>query len=167
MKRERIERSSDFLFLLQAAMIAVGAWKPEFSPFADVLPKGGIELHWMQALMLIVAVTMVITTIQSIRDRALVRQILAGTLDLNSRRSPEFARYCLWFLPKKTREPLLGDLEETFHEMVEEFGTRRARFWYYSQVLFAFCPPIYWVFKKLVGWGFLSWIVKVIRQFIP
>ncbi len=170
MKREHLERASDFLFLLQAAMLAVGSWKPELSPFADLLPRGGTQLYWMQVLMLITAVTMVITTIQSRRHRALMQRILAGRpnpsdLEIISSRPPEFARYLLWFLPKKTREPLLGDLEEDFHNMVEEFGQRRAQFRYWSQVLFAFCPPIYWLFKRLVGGGFLSWFVNVIRQF--
>ena len=66
---------------------------------------------------------------------------------------PRNAKFILLiFLSKKAREACLGDLEETFYEIVEEFGPRRAKFWYWSQIIRSLSPWI-WTLTKRVGIG--------------
>lgn len=80
---------------------------------------------------------------------------------------PKFAEYLLYFLPKKERDPLLGDLEEEYHEVYPKFGRRKARIWYYGQVVQSFWPLIVRCIRKLVALGVVGWLGNVIRRLIP
>jgi hypothetical protein len=80
---------------------------------------------------------------------------------------PRFAEYLLYFLPKKDREPLLGDLEEEYYEVYKKFGKRKAHIWYYSQVAQSFWPLIIHCIKKLSAWGLMGWLGSMIRRLIP
>jgi hypothetical protein len=81
---------------------------------------------------------------------------------------PEFATYLLWYLPmhKKTREAVMGDLEEEFSIVSQRFGRREAIIWYYYQVGASFWPFAVSGVKKLIKWGVLGWIGEALRRFI-
>lgn len=74
----------------------------------------------------------------------------------NNRQFPKFTKYLLYFLPKKDREPLLGDLKEEYREIYEKFGKRKARFWYYCQIAMSFWLYMACAIKKLFGLGAVS-----------
>lgn len=62
---------------------------------------------------------------------------------------PRNAKFTLLlFLSKEDREVQLGDLEETYHKIAEEFGSRRANFWYRSQVVRSLGPWIWTLIKR-------------------
>jgi putative ABC transport system permease protein len=55
---------------------------------------------------------------------------------------PKLARWILQLMvPLKVREFLLGDLEEEFRKRVDSDGLRKARYWYWIQIL-------HWIFPK-------------------
>lgn len=75
------------------------------------------------------------------------------------------AKYLLClFLPKKDREPLLGDMEEEYHKMHREFGERAANLWLYKQVLMSLWPMLQTTGRTLAKWGLLGWLEEVIRR---
>jgi hypothetical protein len=87
--------------------------------------------------------------------------------DSDNRRPPKFAEYLLYpLLPKKDRDPLLGDLEEEYQDIRRQFGARRAGFWYYWQVGASIGPLLVRAINKLVRWGILTWLGNVIRRLI-
>lgn len=62
---------------------------------------------------------------------------------------PRNAKFALLlFLSKEDREVQLGDLEETYYKIAEEFGSRRANFWYRSQVVRSLGPWIWTLIKR-------------------
>jgi len=69
-----------------------------------------------------------------------------------------------FFLPKKVREPLLGDLEEEYQEIHEQFGERPARLWFYKQVLTSLWPMLQSTGRTLVKWGLIGWLEEFIRR---
>jgi hypothetical protein len=79
---------------------------------------------------------------------------------------PEFATYLLWFLPKQTREVVIGDLEEEFHIIYNRFGRRKAVVWYYYQVSASFWPFAVSGAKKLIKWGVFGWVGDLVRRMI-
>lgn len=85
---------------------------------------------------------------------------------LGDKHPPKFAEYLLYFLPKKNREPLLGDLEEEYHDIYARFGKSKAEFWYWGQVVRSFWPLITNALKQIVRWGVLGWVGDVIRRYI-
>jgi hypothetical protein len=76
----------------------------------------------------------------------------------DNNRPPQFAEYLLYFLPKTMREPLLGDLEQEYHELFTRFGKRKATIWYYVQVALSYWPLLCSGVRKLIKWGVLGWI---------
>ena len=68
------------------------------------------------------------------------------------------------FLPKKVREPLLGDLEEEYQEVREQFGKCSANFWFYKQVLTSLWPMLQTTGRTLAKWGLLGWLEEFIRR---
>jgi hypothetical protein len=90
------------------------------------------------------------------------------TIKLVSKTEPPwFAVYLLWFLPRKDREAVMGDLEEEFHEVRDAFGWGWAALWYYFQVGASFWPYALSAAKKLIAWGVVGWVGQAIRRFIP
>jgi hypothetical protein len=62
---------------------------------------------------------------------------------------PRNAKFTLLlFLSKEDREVQLGDLEETYYKIAEEFGSRRANFWYRSQVVRSLGPWMWTLIKR-------------------
>ena len=59
----------------------------------------------------------------------------------------------LCFLPKKDREPVLGDLKEEFPEICAEFGTRRAKLWFWAQTIRSLWPLLSSAVGKLAKWS--------------
>lgn len=70
----------------------------------------------------------------------------------------------MFFLPKKVREPLLGDLEEEYHEIHKQFGGRPASLWFYKQVLTSLWPMLRASGRTLAKWGLLGWLEEIIRR---
>ena len=67
---------------------------------------------------------------------------------------PRNAKFALLlFISKEDREVQLGDLEETYYKVAEEFGSRRANFWYRSQVVRSLGP---WMWTLIKRWGIAS-----------
>jgi hypothetical protein len=55
--------------------------------------------------------------------------------------------------PHSMRECLLGDLHEEVDDVQERFGTRRARMWYWAQVLCSLWPILkVQTYRRLIGW---------------
>jgi hypothetical protein len=80
---------------------------------------------------------------------------------------PKHAAYLLYiFLPKKDRDPLLGDLEEDYHRLLKEFGPRRARTFYYTQVAWSIGPIIWRAIKKIAKWGVFGAIAQFVARLI-
>lgn len=71
----------------------------------------------------------------------------------------KLAKYLLSFLPKKEREPLLGDLEEEYHEIFKKFGKRQAEIWCWCQVATSLPPLLIATIKKIVMRSIRRWIV--------
>lgn len=114
-----------------------------------------------------IAVSQPITIIvRNIAMVAFAERAIRRTEKSDDQRPPKFAEYLLYFLPKKEREPLLGDLEEEYREVYKKFGKGKAKFWYYCQVAMSFWPYIARAVKKLVGLGVVGWAGSVIRRWI-
>jgi hypothetical protein len=80
-------------------------------------------------------------------------------------REPGF--YLLYlFLPRKDREILVGDLEEEYSSIEERFGPRKARLWFYKQVIASLWPFVVAVGRKLVTWGILGFLGEIARRMI-
>jgi hypothetical protein len=79
---------------------------------------------------------------------------------------PEFATYLLWYLPKKDREAVMGDLEEEFWIVYKRFGRRKAVIRYYYQVGASFWPYVVQAGKKLIKWGVMGWVGDLFRRII-
>lgn len=79
---------------------------------------------------------------------------------------PQLAEYLLWYLPKESRENIIGDLEGEFRIAVDRFGRRKAIAWYYYQVGASFWPVMARKAEKLLKWGVLGWIGDLIHRVI-
>jgi hypothetical protein len=74
----------------------------------------------------------------------------------------EWLAYLL--LPRSHRESMLGDLEEEFHTTIAaKFGLRRARFWYWWQVVRSIVPLLS---RRLTKLAFLGGIVDLLRRWL-
>jgi DNA-binding CsgD family transcriptional regulator len=78
-----------------------------------------------------------------------------------ARRPPEFARFLLLLVPKKYRENLLGDLDEEFTTIVlPDYGARKARLWYWWQMIASIAPIVWAQVKRIAGLVLLWKAVK-------
>lgn len=78
-----------------------------------------------------------------------------------SHRPPQLGEFALYMiLSKEDREYLIGDLEEEFVKVQAKFGTKKARVWYYKQVLTSAWPMI----RKALRFGLLAWIGEWFRR---
>jgi hypothetical protein len=65
---------------------------------------------------------------------------------------PHAARFILLLIPRRHREHLIGDLEEEFSSVVlPEYGLRKARLWYWSQVLTSIWPLFWAEVRRIAG----------------
>jgi hypothetical protein len=75
---------------------------------------------------------------------------------------PRFAQFTLLLIPKRSREHLIGDLEEEFRTIVlPQYGRFLARCWYFEQVAIAIGCYAWPTIKKILG---LSFILKLIGR---
>lgn len=70
---------------------------------------------------------------------------------------------CL-FLPKKDRDPLIGDLEEECQKIRTEYGEVAANVWFYKQVLTSLGPLLQIIVRNLAKWGLVGWLEEVFRR---
>lgn len=77
---------------------------------------------------------------------------------------PRFAEFAIWFfLPRETREVMIGDLEEEYHEAVDRFGQRAAALWYWKQCLTSIGPYLrHWAEKLVKFFG----LEEIVRRFL-
>lgn len=82
----------------------------------------------------------------------LIRQFEDGTAPRVSNSPPVSAKFLLLLLPRRYRETLIGDLEEEFTLIVlPQYGVRRARYWYWWQVLVSIAPLLWCEAKRIAG----------------
>ena len=70
---------------------------------------------------------------------------------------PYAARFILLLIPRRHREHLIGDLDEEFSEIVlPQYGIRKARLWYWCQVL-ASIWPLFWAEMRRIAGLLVLW----------
>lgn len=75
---------------------------------------------------------------------------------------PQLAEYLLYFfLSKRDRVNLIGDLEEEYTIVQTKFGRRSATLWYYKQALTSIGPQAR---KWVVKWGAVAWVEEWVRR---
>ncbi|MBA3947830.1 MAG: hypothetical protein H0X37_25165 [Herpetosiphonaceae bacterium] len=79
---------------------------------------------------------------------------------------PQFAKYLLYFIPKKDRDPIIGDLHEEYVPLYQQCGKKRAQIWYWSMVIRSFWPLVSTILQKLIKWGVFGWLGKLLRHLI-
>ncbi len=90
------------------------------------------------------------------------------TAEMTTEFPPRMGEYVLYlFVKKEYRESLLGDLEQDYQEVLEKFGVRKAKFWYYAKVAQTIGPLIRPTLKRFFKWSAVAWIGDNIRRFIP
>jgi hypothetical protein len=68
---------------------------------------------------------------------------------------PIFGRIFFLLIPKRTREHLVGDLEEEYRTIVlPGYGRFRAQLWYLAQMIVAVGSYTWMAFKRFLGFGF-------------
>lgn len=77
---------------------------------------------------------------------------------------PRGAEFVMYFLPRCVRDPLLGDLEQVFREIVAKFGERPARVWYCAQVAIAVVGSIRDAVKRRFGLDILTSVLDRARR---
>jgi hypothetical protein len=61
------------------------------------------------------------------------------------------------FLPRACRDEVIGDLVEEFDVVLVDHGVKKARFWFWSQVLRSLWPFV----RRFLYWTFaLQWLVR-------
>jgi hypothetical protein len=135
--------------------------------------KGQSRVETWQARARLVESRVIISVTES---KAAARQVVewaaeqypseAITESTSSLAPPGLAEYLLWYLPKKSREYVIGDLEEAFYAISKNFGRRKAVIWYYYQVGASFWPFAVRAVQKLVTWGIFGYIGDLIRRVI-
>jgi len=73
---------------------------------------------------------------------------------------PALAQYILLLIPKKHRDPLLGDLREEFETiLLPTYGTQRARLWYWWHTILSVCPFAMRIIKRALGFILISKLI--------
>lgn len=68
------------------------------------------------------------------------------------KRPPRLAEFALMLIPRRSREHLVGDLEEEFRtKMLPEYGRFFAWLWYWEQTVIAVGCYVWPVIKRLLG----------------
>jgi hypothetical protein len=74
---------------------------------------------------------------------------------------PKAAKFMLLLVPRRHREHLIGDLEEEYIAIVlPEYGPRKAKLWYWWQVIFSVGPLLWAQVKRGVA---IAWLWKRVR----
>jgi len=86
------------------------------------------------------------------RTSGFLDELESGRIPQESTNPPRWAKFLLLLVPRRYREHLIGDLEEEYSQIVlPEFGPRRARLWYWWQVLASLIPLVWAEAKRLAG----------------
>jgi len=68
--------------------------------------------------------------------------------------APSAAQFVLLLIPKRSREHLIGDLEEEYRSVVlPQYGRFWAGVWYWGQTLWAIGPYLWVGLKRVFGWA--------------
>ena len=87
--------------------------------------------------------------------------------DTQDIQSPRNAEFLLWlFLPREDREAAIGDTNEKFEMMIERFGARRAKLWYWGEVARSAWPLVSYIGERLLKWTFLGSAFDWLRRHI-
>lgn len=79
--------------------------------------------------------------------------------------STHSAEFLLWlFLPREGREAAIGDTNEKFEMMLERFGARRAKLWYWGEVARSAWPLVSYLGERLLKWTFLGSVADWVRR---
>ena len=79
-------------------------------------------------------------------------------------RPPQFGEYLLYFfLSKKERDNILGDLQEEYSEVFLKFRKTKARIWFYKQVFTSIWPLLR---RAVLKWAALGGIGEWIRRIV-
>jgi len=82
---------------------------------------------------------------------SIVTRIKSGDFASNSE-PPSSAKFILLLIPRNYREHLVGDLEEEYTTIVvPEYGLRKARLWYWVQVLCSLLPLLWAQIRRMLG----------------
>jgi hypothetical protein len=77
---------------------------------------------------------------------------------------PHFGMYLLHYLPKDKREAIVGDLVEEFGQIEETYGIRKARLWFYYQIVASFWPLLFTGIKRLLGAALVGNALEWLRR---
>ena len=79
-------------------------------------------------------------------------------------RPPLYAEYVLYLvLRRRERDVVIGDLIESYGQILERFNKRRADFWFYKQVLGSLFPLLR---RQILKIGALVWLGRILRRLI-
>lgn len=100
---------------------------------------------------------------RSIANTAL-QAATASPTQATQRRPPKFAEYLLhFFIPREQRAYTLGDLEQEYGEVLDKFGPRPARLFYYGQAARSLRPYLQRSIRRVRS---LLWLIDIIRSII-
>jgi hypothetical protein len=125
--------------------------------------KAGTPLSLVNDGLVFIALASVTSFVPLVRRvrralRSLDSLVSAGELTAGP---PKTAKFILLLVPKRYREHLVGDLEEEYLTIVlPEYGSQKARFWYWLQVVFSIAPIVWSRLKGIVG---AAWLWKRVR----
>lgn len=96
-----------------------------------------------------------------IYKKALAKRLITQ----RNQQPPRRAEYLLRFLPisHKDREAVIGDLEEEYHDICQQFGQKHALHWYWYQVIVSFWPFFKAAIKSIIKWSAIGWLPTVLR----
>jgi hypothetical protein len=91
-------------------------------------------------------------------------QIPEGTKNQTPARPPFNAEYLLYFfLRKEEREIVIGDLVESYSQILGRFDKRRADIWFYKQAFGSVLPLLR---RALLKIGALVWLGRILRRLV-
>lgn len=119
------------------------------------------EILPFAAVPLVAAVFVVYSCLRLLESTSRSRQRKHQQL-VESTEPPLLAEYLLYFfLSKRDRVNLIGDLEEEYGIVQTKFGRRSATLWYYKQVVTSIGPQ---TSKWLIKWGAIGWVEEWVRR---
>jgi hypothetical protein len=138
--RRIIALSITSLVLSGALVLAAGDVHP-FISLCGILSQIGFTVG-------LVLLPRLMTQIQDEADFVL-RQLRYGIVQRQSDLPPAAAKFLLLLVPLRYREHLIGDLQEEYATVVlPEYGFRKARFWYWWQVVASVIPLLWTELKR-------------------
>jgi len=130
----------------------------------DIASLLGISETTVKAYQLKVMSNMQRETVEQIVRRNMGHALPPGQPLIPMARPPINAEYVLCLLLRKEeREVVVGDLIESYNEVLKRFDKRRADIWFYKQVTGSLFP----LFRRaMLRIGGLVWLGRVLRRLI-